>query len=113
MKYFIALCLCLTFILNTASAQDSGIVALRIHQSPLLDGNLNDEAWKHAMPFSGLKMIEPYPGNEPGEKTEIRVIYDNNLVLYKTNMERRWSSNPRFVTKEEQLRFKVQLSIRI
>ncbi|MGC9472143.1 MAG: DUF5916 domain-containing protein [Bacteroidales bacterium] len=80
MKYFIALCLCLTFISNKASAQDSSIVAVRIHQSPLLDGNLNDEAWKRAMPFSGLKMIEPYPGNEPTEKTEIRVIYDNNYL---------------------------------
>ncbi len=80
MKHITAFYLCLIIIFNTAIAQDSSIVATRIYQSPVFDGNLNDEAWKLAISFSELKMIEPYPGNEPTEKTEIRVIYDNNYL---------------------------------
>ncbi len=81
MKFSVFFYLCCVFAL-TGAAQNSDISAVRISRSPVIDGNLNDEAWRLAIPFSGLKMVEPYPGNAPTEKTEIRVIYDsNNLYL--------------------------------
>jgi hypothetical protein len=82
MKHLTAFYLCLLLIFNFATAQNTDITAIRSFQSPVLDGNLNDKAWKQAISFSGLKMVEPFPGNEPTERTEIRVIYDdNNLYL--------------------------------
>lgn len=80
MNHFSVFFLCMVLIFNIANAQNSGINAIRVNQSPVLDGSLNDEAWRLAIPFSDFKMVEPYPGNEPTERTEIRVIYDNNSL---------------------------------
>lgn len=57
-------------------------VAVRIDKGPVLDGYLTDEAWKKAIPFTDFKMVEPRPGSEPTEKTELRILYDDkNLYL--------------------------------
>ncbi|WP_167616999.1 carbohydrate binding family 9 domain-containing protein [Maribellus sediminis] len=82
-KILVTVVLFLTYgCLNILWAQNTEISATRVSQSPVLDGNLSDNVWNQAVPFSGLKMVEPYPGNEPTENTEIRVIYDdNNLYL--------------------------------
>ena len=63
-------------------AQESTIKAYKSEQSPVIDGRLNDSAWNIANPFSGFRMVEPTPGTEPTEKTEVRIIYDNdNLYI--------------------------------
>jgi len=48
--------------------------AVRIEKAPHLDGLLADEVWKLAEPFLDFKMVEPAPGSEPTEKTELRVL---------------------------------------
>ena len=53
---------------------------MKSDQSPVIDGKLNDNIWKEAVPFSGFKMVEPTPGSEPTEKTEVRVIYDQTSM---------------------------------
>ncbi|MBP6059659.1 MAG: carbohydrate binding family 9 domain-containing protein, partial [Candidatus Saccharicenans sp.] len=67
------------------SAQPDSVIkikAVRIEKAPHLDGLLADEVWKQAEPFSGFKMVEPSPGSEPTEKTELRVVYDeSNLYI--------------------------------
>ncbi|HOJ27200.1 MAG TPA: DUF5916 domain-containing protein [Candidatus Saccharicenans sp.] len=84
---FIFLGLILTAIIPSPgfSAQpDSAIKlkAVKVEKGPHLDGLLADEVWKLAEPFSGFKMVEPSPGNEPTEKTELRVLYDEtNLYI--------------------------------
>ena len=56
--------------------------AVRVGRGPVLDGDLEDEVWKQAPPFSGFKMIFPNPGVEPTERTELRVIFDDvNLYI--------------------------------
>lgn len=82
MNHLAALCLCFIVTFYLADAQDSDISASRTSQSPVFDGKLDDEAWKQAIPFSDFKMVEPYPGNEPTEKTTIRVIYDDNNLYF-------------------------------
>lgn len=52
------------------------------------------------MGYNGRLFWQIRPGN---------IIY----LVYNTNMERRWTPNPRFYKTEDQFRFKVQLSIRI
>ena len=57
------------------------IRALRVEKGPKLDGRLDDEAWQDAPVFSGFRMAVPRSGDEPSERTELRVVYDGS-VLY-------------------------------
>jgi hypothetical protein len=61
-------------------AQESTINAFKSDQSPVVDGRLNDSIWNSAIPFTDFKMVEPSPGSIPTEKTEIRIIYDQNSI---------------------------------
>jgi hypothetical protein len=49
---------------------------------PVIDGILDDEAWSSAILFSDFRMVEPNPGENPTEKTELRVIYNNNSIIF-------------------------------
>lgn len=68
-----------------AAQQQKSVVklqAVRVEKGPQLDGILSDPVWTRAVPFSGFLMVEPEPGSEPTEKTELRVLYDeSNLYL--------------------------------
>ena len=50
--------------------------AVRVEKSPTLDGSLQDDCWKQAEPFTGFRMVFPNPGDEPTERTELRVVFD-------------------------------------
>lgn len=67
------------------AAQQNSVLklqAVRVEKGPQLDGILSDQVWAQAVPFSGFLMVEPEPGSEPTEKTELRVLYDEgNLYL--------------------------------
>ena len=55
--------------------------AVRVERGPILDGNLDDEAWKQAIPFTAFRMVFPREG-QPSETTELRIVYDeSNLYL--------------------------------
>ncbi len=59
---------------------DVKLMAIRVEQGPKLDGYLNDQIWQKAVPFVNFKMVEPTPGVDPTEKTELRIIYDENYL---------------------------------
>jgi len=64
-----------------AGPQPQIVKAVKVERGPTLDGSLNDEAWKQAIPFTAFRMVFPREG-EPTETTELRVIYDEaNLYL--------------------------------
>ncbi|MCX7973637.1 MAG: hypothetical protein N3B16_03960 [Candidatus Aminicenantes bacterium] len=47
-----------------------------------MDGFLSDQVWSKAIPFSNFLMVEPNPGCELSEKTELQVLYDEtNLYI--------------------------------
>ncbi len=56
------------------------ITAVKVDQGPALDGRLDDLVWQQAAPFTGFKMVFPTPGSEPSERTELRVVYDQNSL---------------------------------
>jgi hypothetical protein len=63
-------------------ARTAEVRAVRVKQGPKVDGLLSDPVWREASPFSGFRMVEPQPNQEPTERTEIRVLYDDtNLYL--------------------------------
>jgi hypothetical protein len=54
--------------------------AIRVAKGPILDGRLDDDAWKQAVPFTGFMQAIPEPGREPSERTELRIVYDENAL---------------------------------
>jgi len=81
MRLFFLTCLCLIIHYNHIIAQDTVIKAFRSENSPVIDGKLNESVWNIAAPFSGFRMVEPAPGSDPSEKTEVRIIYDKNSLF--------------------------------
>ncbi len=65
-----------------ASAAEVEIKAVRVDKSPRLDGYLDEDAWKQAVPFTGFLQARPNPAGPPTERTEARVVYDEkNLYI--------------------------------
>jgi len=56
--------------------------ASRVEQSPKLDGTLDDPLWRHATPISNFLQREPFEGQAPTEKTEVRILYDKHQVYF-------------------------------
>lgn len=78
MRQFVFLFIIFISFYIVGFSQESSIKAFKSDQSPVVDGRLNDPIWNSAVPFSGFKMVEPTPGSEPTEKTEVRILYDQN-----------------------------------
>lgn len=56
--------------------------ASRVEKAPVIDGNLNEDAWQQAPVFSDFKMVEPQTGVQPSERTELRILSDGkNLYI--------------------------------
>ena len=43
-----------------------------------LDGRLDETAWRNATPITDFTQQEPVEGGEPSERTEIRVVFDED-----------------------------------
>jgi hypothetical protein len=56
--------------------------ASRVDQIPKLDGTLDDPLWLQATPISNFLQREPYEGQAPTERIEVRVLYDKHEVYF-------------------------------
>jgi hypothetical protein len=54
--------------------------AVRVTESPKLDGTLDDPAWQSALPMDSFVQKFPHEGTPPSEPTTIRVVYDRDAV---------------------------------
>ncbi len=56
--------------------------AVRVKQGPKVDGSLSDSIWQSAVAFTSFRMAEPQPNQNPTEKTELMILYDDsNLYI--------------------------------
>src|SRR5690349_12753062 len=55
-------------------------VATRTSQAPTIDGRLDDAAWTAGEPISGFVQREPFEGQPVSERTEVRVLYDDQAL---------------------------------
>lgn len=60
------------------AAQRTGHIAI--------DGRLDEAAWLAAVPATRFVQREPLEGNEPGEATEVRVLYDADAIYIGARM---------------------------
>jgi hypothetical protein len=58
------------------------IPAVRTDKSPVINGLLDDEVWKTAVPVTDFYQREPNPGAPISEKTEVYIIYDNHHLFF-------------------------------
>jgi Domain of unknown function (DUF5916) len=67
-----------------AGAQEPGrsAKATRVEHAPRLDGTLDDSEWQSASPIINFLQREPFEGQTPTEKTEVRVLYDKHDVYF-------------------------------
>jgi len=56
--------------------------AVRVERSPKLDGTLDDPLWKQAPPISSFLQREPFEGQQPTERTEVRILYTRHGVYF-------------------------------
>ena len=56
--------------------------AIRVDRAPKLDGTLDDSAWQQATPITDFLQREPFEGQSPTEKTEVRILYDRHEVYF-------------------------------
>jgi hypothetical protein len=56
--------------------------AIRVENGPKLDGTLNDPSWLKTTPISNFLQREPFEGQTPTEKTEVRVLYTKHEVYF-------------------------------
>jgi len=71
-----------TLVVMAGSSQGfaAELKAVRVNEGPRVDGLLSDPAWQSASPVSGFLMVEPQPGQEPSERTEAWVVYDESSL---------------------------------
>ncbi|TAK54035.1 MAG: hypothetical protein EPO24_13640, partial [Bacteroidetes bacterium] len=84
MRQTIASVLCLVLLAMLARAGDNPqtIRAVRVAAAPAIDGILTDEAWSNAEPASEFTQRDPSEGKPASEKTEIRVLYDDDALYF-------------------------------
>ena len=76
------LCLLISAGFSFSEGAGTAQTAVRVEKGPILDGDLRDDVWKLAAPFTGFKMVFPNPGMEPTERTVLRIIFDSaNLYI--------------------------------
>src|SRR5215467_9544756 len=56
--------------------------AVRIDHAPKLDGTLDDPIWQTAKPITDFYQREPYEGQEPTERTEVRILYTKSEIYF-------------------------------
>ena len=56
--------------------------ATAIEHPPKLDGTLDDPLWQSAIPITDFRQREPYEGQPPTERTEVRILYTKDDVFF-------------------------------
>ncbi|HEX3105182.1 MAG TPA: DUF5916 domain-containing protein [Terriglobales bacterium] len=56
--------------------------ATRVERAPRLDGTLDDPEWQSASAITNFLQREPFEGQTPTEKTEVRILYDKRNVYF-------------------------------
>ena len=65
----------------SADASRPTVRALRVAEAPLIDGRLADDAWADAPVAEHFLQRDPDEGQPATERTEIRVLYDDDALV--------------------------------
>ncbi len=80
----------LSLLCAAAVAQPRSLKAVRIDTPPVIDGFGNDDVWRQAETGSEFVQREPVEGARESERTEFKILYDNNnIYVYAMMYDRR------------------------
>ncbi len=60
--------------------------ATRLAGTVQVDGHLDEAVWQTAAPITRLTQIRPTEGGEPSQRTEVRVVYDDEAIYVGARM---------------------------
>jgi len=96
-RYFIFIFIigfsCISFSQNT----NKEAIATRIKKAPKIDGLLNDSIWQKAEIIGGFRQYQPFWDSPAYQKTEVRILYDDNAVYVGAMM---WDTAPDSILKQ-------------
>ncbi|HWZ27216.1 MAG TPA: DUF5916 domain-containing protein [Gemmatimonadales bacterium] len=55
-------------------------MAVRVSTAPVMDGTVDDPIWATATPITDFRQVDPHEGQPASERTEVRVLYDDQAV---------------------------------
>src|SRR5262245_40849292 len=61
--------------------------AARAARAPVVDGRLDDEAWRAAVPTDAFTQQYPFDRQPPSERTVLRVLYDDDALYFGVECE--------------------------
>src|SRR2546429_9175875 len=99
----------LTVLLRQTTAADSAalrhangrippmVTAVRVQRAPVLDGKLDDPAWRLATaPVTDFRQIDPDEVKPASESTAVLVVYDDHAIYVRARL---FDSDPRRIAK--------------
>jgi hypothetical protein len=69
-----------------AGAVRPALNAVRAIVAPTIDGILDDAAWTAADAGSDFTQLQPRPGEPASERTEVRIVYDDDAIYVAMRM---------------------------
>ncbi len=79
MRFFLTIFVFFSF-LNLSAQELLEVHALRIDQTIQIDGVLDEDVWQKAQIATNFRQYDPYFDRDPTQKTEVRVLYDDNAL---------------------------------
>ena len=70
----------LSAIVTSSQANEPQLHIQRTDKAPVIDGVLDDEAWKDATLVTEFYQLDPVAGANPSEVTEAYLAYDNDIL---------------------------------
>lgn len=67
-------------VAQAPAAEKKQLQAMSTSEAIDIDGILSESAWKQAAPAQDFITLEPNPGLPPGQRSEVKVLYDNSGI---------------------------------
>src|SRR5688500_8521794 len=74
---------------RTPAPEPPQAAATRTTQQIRVDGSLDDAAWAAATPITEFRQLDPQEGEPATERTEVRVLYDDQALYIGARMHDR------------------------
>jgi hypothetical protein len=94
MKFVLAVLLTATCLTAYSQKAKKSLVAIKTETPPKMDGVLDDNVWQNVPFATDFVELRPNAGNheKPDERTEVKIIYDNNAIYIGARMHETSSS---------------------
>ena len=82
-NYFLLLSLTTFSVAQRYESNQNSIIAFKVKDLPVIDGVvLDDPAWEDVVPATGFVQQSPDEGKPATERTEVKIMFSSNCLLY-------------------------------